>query len=246
MVRMKLEELDSVRQLDFDIPNRQLTIYHEGEVNKIERLIHELHLDATLLKNESAEVVTAPAQVADEKKLLWIVLVINFSFFLIEASSGIISKSMGLVADSLDMLADALVYGLSLYAVGRHRNSRKKVARISGYFQLILAVAGFVEVVRRFSGYDTPPAFETMITVSILALIANAICLYVLQRSKSQEVHLKASMIFTSNDIVINLGVTLAGALVYLTSSNKPDLIIGIIVFFIVTRGALRILSLSK
>ena len=55
---------------------------------------------------------------ADQKKLLWTVLGINFAFFLIEMTSGLISKSMGLVADSLDMLADSFVYGISLFAVG--------------------------------------------------------------------------------------------------------------------------------
>jgi Co/Zn/Cd efflux system component len=85
-----------------------------------------------------------------------------------------------------------------------------------------------------------------MIIVSILALIANSVCLYLLQKSKSEEAHMKATMIFTSNDIIINTGVILAGILVLLTQSKYPDLIIGSIVFLIVVRGALRILKLGK
>ena len=42
---------------------------------------------------------------------------------------------------------------------------------------------------------------------------------------------MKASMIFTSNDVIINLGVIIAGFLVNWLSSSKPDLIIGTIVF---------------
>jgi Co/Zn/Cd efflux system component len=57
---------------------------------------------------------------------------------------------------------------------------------------------------------------------------------------------MKASWIFTSNDVIVNLGVILAGVLVYLTESNKPDLIIGSIVFLLVARGAFRIFKLSK
>ena len=57
---------------------------------------------------------------------------------------------------------------------------------------------------------------------------------------------MKASMIFTSNDVIINLGVIVAGLLVYSLDSNKPDLIIGTIVFFLVVQGALRILKLGK
>ena len=61
-----------------------------------------------------------------------------------------------------------------------------------------------------------------------------------------QRGEIKASLIFTSNDVVINLGVIVAGLMVYWLNSNMPDLIIGAIVFFIVSKGAIRILSLSK
>ena len=86
-----------------------------------------------------------------------------------------------------------------------------------------------------------------MIIISIFALIANGICLYILQKSKSKEqAHIKASMIFTSNDVIINLGVIIAGILVNLLNSNKPDLFVGTIVFILVIKGAFRILNLSK
>ena len=86
-----------------------------------------------------------------------------------------------------------------------------------------------------------------MIVISFFALIANGICLYLLQRSKSkEEAHMKATMIFTSNDVIINLGVITAGVLVNWLNSNKPDLIIGTIVFILVIQGARRILKLAK
>ena len=153
---------------------------------------------------------------------------------------------MGLVADSLDMLADAVVYGLSLWAVGAIGARKKKVATLSGYLQMCLAVLGLVEIVRRFFGFEAVPDFRIMIGVSMLALIANSICLVLLQKYRSREAHMKASMIFTSNDVIINAGVILAGVLVLLTNSNIPDLIVGTIVFLIVVRGAVRILELGK
>ena len=57
---------------------------------------------------------------------------------------------------------------------------------------------------------------------------------------------MQASAIFTSNDIIINIGVILAGVLVYFTNNHFPDLIIGSIVFLIVIRGAIRILRLGS
>ncbi|MEW6061753.1 MAG: cation transporter, partial [Bacteroidota bacterium] len=142
--------------------------------------------------------------------------------------------------------ADAIVYGLSLYAIGHSIEKKKSVAAISGYFQFMLAGIGFVEVVRRFLGFGEVPTFEMMIGISVFALLGNAASLYLLQKSKSKEAHMQASMIFTSNDVIVNIGVIVAGILVYLTASNLPDLIVGSAVFVLVARGAYRIVQLAK
>lgn len=245
LIRMKLEEISSIKKLDFDIPNRKLTIFHEGQIEIIEKSLTELNLGSTKLETEQTN-QTQFSEDKNQRKLLWIVLAINFAFFGIEMT-GIISKSMGLVADSLDMLADSFVYGISLFAVGGTLIRKKRVAKLAGYFQILLAVIGFVEVLRRFLGVEELPNFSTMIIVSILALIANGTCLFLLQKSRSKnEAHMKASMIFTSNDIIINLGVITAGLLVHWLDSSIPDLIVGTIVFLLVIQGAIRILKVSK
>ena len=246
LIRMKLDEISSIANLDFDIPNRKLTVFHSGEIDQIEQSILELNLGGKKLSTEKTE-QTNFEENSNQKKLLWSVLGINFAFFIIEMTTGLISKSMGLVADSLDMLADSFVYGISLFAVGGTLTRKKRIAKLAGYFQIALAIIGFIEVLRRFFGTERLPDFSTMIIVSIFALIANGICLYFLQKSNSkEEAHMKASMIFTSNDVIINLGVIAAGLLVNWLNSNKPDLIIGTIVFALVIQGAIRILKLSK
>ena len=246
LIRMKLEGISAIKNLVFDIEKRKLTVFHSEKTPEIEEQLKELDLGA----EHKETIVVQKDEFKDDSsvqsKLLWIVLIINFAFFIIEITTGFISKSMGLVADSLDMLADALVYGLSLWAVGSTVLRKKKVAKLSGYFQLALALLGLSEVIRRVISFEEVPDFQTMIIVSILALIANSVCLYLLQKSKSNEAHMKATMIFTSNDIIINTGVILAGILVLVTQSKYPDLIIGAIVFLIVVRGAFRILKLGK
>lgn len=247
MIRMKLSDLTNINSLDFDIPNRQLTVFHTENHDQIFQRLDNLKFDTSLIDSVSADNYIATTDNTDrEKKLLWQVLAINFLFFALELTTGFISNSMGLVADSLDMLADSVVYGLALFAVGGTMTRKKNIAKSAGYFQLTLAVFGFIEVIRRFVGTETIPAFQTMIIISILALIGNGLCLYLLQKSKSKEAHMQASMIFTSNDVIVNLGVIVAGGLVYLTNSKYPDLIVGTIVFFIVGQGAFKILKLSK
>lgn len=245
LVRLKLDNVSAVKSLEFDLPQRRLTVVHDGQLDTIKRAIDQLNLNSRLVTTEQTDETGADGNTV-QRTLLWTVLLINFAFFVIEVTFGFLSGSMGLVADSLDMLADAIVYGLSLIAVGAALTRKKAIAKASGYFQLSLAVIGLLEVIRRFVGLDTPPDFRTMIIVSILALLANSVSLILLQRSKSREVHMRASMIFTSNDVIINLGVITAALLVSWLNSGIPDLLIGAAVFIVVTRGAFRILTLAR
>jgi len=247
MIRMKLADLTNINSLEFDINNRQLTVFHTDNYNQIYQRLDDLSFDTSVIESV---LVGDRAIAADnsnrERELLWQVLAINFFFFILELVTGFISNSVGLVADSLDMLADSIVYGLALLAVGGTMIRKKNIVKSAGIFQLVLAIFGLIEVIRRFIGLEVVPAFQTMIIISILALIGNGLCLYLLQKSKSKEAHMQASMIFTSNDIIVNLGVIVAGGLVYLTNSNYPDLVVGTIVFLIVGQGAFKILKLSK
>lgn len=82
--------------------------------------------------------------------------------------------------------------------------------------------------------------------IAALALAANALCLFLLSKHRHGEVHMKASWIFSTNDVIANMGVILAGALVWAFKANWPDLIVGLIIAAIVLRGGIRILGLSR
>ena len=123
---------------------------------------------------------------------------------------------------------------------------KKRIAKISGIVQVLLAIMGFMEVIRRFIGVEEIPNSLIMMSISFLSLIANATSLFILHKSKNNEVHIEASKIFTSNDVIVNIGVIFAGFLVFLLNSRIPDLIVGSIIFIIVIKGAIRIIKLSK
>lgn len=245
IIKMKLSGFTEIAALAFDVPNRLVVINHSGNHDEILKALDSLDFDTTFIATETSNDVNFNTNSKQQKRLLQQVLFINFFFFVLELLTGFLSHSMGLLADGLDMLADSIVYALALFAVGGTVMRKNQIARASGYLQLTLAVLGFIEVIRRFMGFGDLPKFQTMIIISIFALIGNAACLYLLQKSKSDENHIKASMIFTSNDVIVNLGVILAGTLVYLTHSKIPDLIVGILVFILVGKGAFRIFKLS-
>lgn len=246
LIRMKLDGDTNILKLDFNLDGRTLVITHNGNIDEITAKLDSLSLGSQLQKTEETTDTADMEDSAKQRKVLWIVLAINFAFFLIEVSTGIISGSMGLVADSLDMLADALVYGMSLMVVGAVVSRKKKVAMLSGILQLTLAVLGLSEVIRRFLGFEVMPEFQAMIGISLFALAANSVCLWLLQRTRSKDAHMKASIIFSANDVIINIGVIVAGLLVWWSNNNLPDLIVGIIIFLIVIRGAVRILKLAR
>ncbi|MBN2615147.1 MAG: cation transporter [Bacteroidales bacterium] len=245
MIRTKLDGIQEIKDLDFNLTDRTLTVLHEGKTDHIEQQVLELKLGGKRLSTETGNEFEIKKH-RNQKKVLWAVLIINFAFFILEMSTGILSRSMGLVADSLDMLADSFVYGISLFAVGGSLLRKKRIALTAGIFQIVLAVLGFLEIVERFINQTQPPDFTVMIVVASFALVANGICLYLLTKSDSKEAHMRASMIFTSNDVIVNLGVIVAGILVFWLQSDLPDLIIGSLVFAVVIRGAVSILKLGK
>lgn len=222
---------------------------HDSAVEPITKKLATLGLGATLQKTVAAdpEMIKAaenPANSTQESRSLRLLLGINAFMFVVEMTAGLIARSAGLIADSLDMFADAAVYGLALYAVGRSVNLQVRAAHLAGVLQLILALGVLVEVVRRFI-FGSEPESLIMMAVAFLALLANTGCLLLISKHREGGAHMKASWIFSANDVVINMGVIVAGALVAWTGSNYPDLIIGTVVGFIVLNGARRILALK-
>ena len=246
IIRMKLDGIKAIRKLEFDLNGRNLTVYHNGGIDDIKNSLDSLGFGTKLIETGTYDKEILVDNETSDKKLLWTVLIINFSVFVFEMTFGLIGDSMGLVADALDELADAFVYGLSLYAITGTILIKKRVARTSGILQLVLAAAGFVEVIRRFVGDEPVPDFVIMIVLSCVALIGNVATLVILNKSKTKEVNIQSSIICSLNDVFANIGVILAAILVAVLHTKTPDLLIGSIVFLFVLRGAIKILKLAK
>ena len=180
-----------------------------------------------------------------ESRVLIILLSINGFMFFVEFALGWWAQSTALIADAMDMLADAMVYGVGLYAVGKAISIKVMAASISGWLQIILGLLVLSDILRRFI-YGSEPVSELMMIVGFLALIANIICLVLISKHRNGEVHMRASWIFSKNDVIANVGVILAGGLVALTGSRLPDLIIGLIVATVVIRGGFIILHNAR
>ena len=252
MIRMALDDLEPAVALEFDTPHRKLNFFHDNNLVAIQSRIESLGLGAALEHTQSIDSsalsqAIASAEAVNQKEagiLKWL-LAINAIMFGIEIIVGWYAQSTGLIADSLDMFADAAVYGLALYAVGHSARMKLRAAHFSGWLQMILALGALSEVVRRFM-FGSEPISELMMSFGLVALIANSLCLVLINKQKDSGAHMKASWIFSANDVVANVGVILAGVLVAATGSRYPDLVIGLIIAIIVFIGAQRILKLKS
>ena len=53
IIRMKLDDIDGIKNLEFDIQNRTLHLLHLGNLELVEERIHGLNFDASLLKQRN-------------------------------------------------------------------------------------------------------------------------------------------------------------------------------------------------
>jgi cation diffusion facilitator family transporter len=168
---------------------------------------------------------------------LRIVLAINAVMFVVEFASGLFARSTALLSDSLDNLGDATTYGVSLYAISRGERAKAKVAFLKG--GLILAAALFVVGQVIYGGmHPGVPVFEAMGAVSLLALAANATCLALLWKHRSDDINMSSVWECSRNDIASNIAVFIAAGLVWATDSGWPDLIVGLCLAALLLRSA--------
>jgi len=178
----------------------------------------------------------------EQRRALVVLLIINAVMFCIELTAGIMGQSIGLISDAIDMLADALVYGAGLYAVGKATHIKNRAAYFSGIFQIILALSVLSDVIRRFL-FGSEPESMLMVVFGLLALCANIWCLLIISKHRHGEIHMRASWIFSKNDVIANLGVIFGGILVYIFNSHLPDLFVGCIIALIVMQGGRTIIK---
>lgn len=195
-------------------------------------------------RNEASEIELDPSDAAERRTLIW-VLAINFLQVIVAGTVGVVADSTGLLGAALDNLGDAAVYAVSLYAVGRTVAAKSRVAILSGVLLIIFGLALLAEVLRRFFvGAD--PIGLAMIATAIVNAATNLICLQLLRSHRNQGVHMEASWIFTTNDMLANVGIAVSGAAVMLFRSPLPDLIIGLVVGGIVLKGGWDILKEAR
>src|SRR5512137_1077366 len=180
-----------------------------------------------------------------QRGTLQIVLGINAVMFLVIMAAALYGKSTALLADSLDNLGDALTYGLSLYAVSRGTAAKARVALFKGGLILAAALAVVAQIAYRLAA-PVVPAFDEMGIFSLVGLVANSICLFLLWRHRHEDVNMSSVWECSRNDIASNLSVFVAAGAVWLTSSGWPDVLVASGLVVLLLRSAFRVISSAR
>lgn len=180
-----------------------------------------------------------------QRRVLWIAFGLNAAMAVVGAIGGWLAQSTGLLADALDMLSDAAAYAIAIFAIGRSRNFKANAAQASGIVLLVLGLSVLIEVGRR-ALYGSEPVSVMMMALATVSLAVNFTVLRLLRPFREGEVHLRATWLFTRADVVANLGIITAAALVFVTGSRFPDLIVGAAIGIYVSRESLEILSEAR
>ncbi|MFO0554497.1 MAG: cation transporter [Polyangiaceae bacterium] len=184
---------------------------------------------------------TAETLVRGQTRVLYVVLCLNLSMFVVEATAGLLARSSALSGDSLDMLGDALAYGATLFVLRRAAAWKARATLLKGTLMALTAVGVFAGAMMRLVNGELPsPA--AMGGVGLLALAVNAACLGLLMRYRTQDSNMASAWACSRNDIVANLSVIAAGGVVALTHSRWPDFIVGVGITLLFASSALAAL----
>lgn len=175
-----------------------------------------------------------------QRRVLNIVLWINAGMFLAELVAGLLAHSTALIADSVDMLGDAIVYGGSLYVIGRGGAWQARVALLKGGLMAAFGAGVLAEVALKL-GRGLVPAAPMMTGIGLLALAANASVLALLWRHRGDDINMRSAWLCSRNDVVANAGVLAAAGGVALTGSAWPDVVVGIVIASLFSASALSV-----
>ncbi|MEY4066023.1 MAG: hypothetical protein RIR26_2231 [Pseudomonadota bacterium] len=178
----------------------------------------------------------------EQATVLWIALAINVVMFVVEFASGLYAQSLSLTGDSLDMLGDAIAYASSLYVINRGRKAKALSASLKGGIMLVSACAVLAQAIWKMV-VRMPPEATVMGGVTLLALVANVTCLYLLTRHRNDDINMSSVWICSRNDLIANSAVLAAAGLVAYTHSPWPDIVVGLAITFLFFKSGMGVLA---
>ncbi|WP_336246241.1 cation transporter [Sandaracinobacteroides sayramensis] len=175
------------------------------------------------------------------KRALWIVVLLNAGYGVVQIAGSFLAGSQALQADALDFIGDGLISFLGLIAIGWGLVARARAALLQGIF---LALLGFgvigSTVYRVFVEYE--PQTLLMAGFALAACVVNILAAVVLIPHRKGDANVRAVWLFSRNDAIGNLAVVAAAGLVWWLDTAWPDLLVAFIVAALFLQSAWSII----
>lgn len=160
------------------------------------------------------------------RRALWIVVILNVGFGIIEFAGGFLAGSQALKADALDFLGDGSITFVGLLALSWSAATRARVALTQGLFLAALGFAVIGMAIWRAMNAVLPEA-DIMGGIGVVALAVNVAATLVLARFREVgDAQARAIWLFSRNDALANVAVIVAAGLVFVFDSAWPDLLV--------------------
>ena len=161
------------------------------------------------------------------RRALWIVVLLNLGYGVVETVGGFLSGSQALRADALDFVGDGLITFLGLLAIGWSLAWRARAALLQGAFLGVLGLAVLASTAWRVLVTRQPEA-GLMGLFGAGALLVNVAAALVLVPHRGGDANARAVWLFSRNDALGNLAVVAAALLVAWTDTPWPDLVVAV------------------
>lgn len=190
----------------------------------------------------------------EDKRVLYISILITFSFMLVEFIGGILSNSLALISDSFHMLNDSFALILSFIAINigikkpdklksfGYKRIESITAFVNGILLMIMSVLILKESIERIFN---PIVINNKILmyISISGLIVNILIAYILYKNSHHNINIKSALMHVTADLVSSVGVILSSIIILYTNYYFIDSLVSILISLIIFYSSFSILK---
>ncbi len=176
---------------------------------------------------------------AKNRRSLWIVFGLTFTYFLVEVVGGLVTNSLALLADAAHMLTDVGGLGLALFAAWMSQKPATP-QRTYGYYRVeilaaltnavVLFLMAFFILFEAYRRFREPPEVSSlpMMAVAAVGLAVNLIGIRLLRRSSGESLNMKGAYLEVVSDLLGSVGVLAAGTVMLTTGWYYADPLFGV------------------
>lgn len=176
------------------------------------------------------------------RRALWIVVVLNLGFGVVDLAGGFLARSQALKADALDFIGDGSITLIGLFALAWTERTRSRVALAQGIFLAALGLGVIGAALWRSLNAVAPEA-NLMGGLGVAGLVVNVAAALALMRFRDAgDANARAIWLFSRNDALANVAVVIAAALVAWLKSPWPDLVVAGVIAVLFLHSAWEII----